>query len=157
MGCTSNAALKIQTRRRYNSTLPKDLEELRAKNDVLSNCWLLGQQREPGRALYSDVDTTTFPQILKELLGEKNFALKKELDGRPLVAAPWPHCLAYELELRREAYKKCREENMGFSAAWWQTYGDSEHRMLHWLQLVSLANSERRPWRNQLRAWCMRK
>ena len=30
---------------------------------------------------------------------------------------------------------------MGFSSAWWETYGDSEHRMLHWLQLVSLANS----------------
>ena len=141
-GIHLNAALTIQTRRRYTSTLPKDVEELRAKCEVLSSCWLLGQQRQPGRALYSDVDTTTFPQILKELLGKKNFALKKELDGKPLVAPlPWSHCLSYELELQREANKKCREENMGFSASWWQTYSDSGHRMCHWLQLVSLANS----------------
>ena len=101
-----------------------------------------GQQRQPGRALYSDVDTTTFPQILKELLGKKNFAHKKELDGKPLVAPPWSYCLSYELELRREAYKKCREQNMGVpSRCVCEAHGESEHRMLHWLQLVSLANS----------------
>ena len=38
-----NASLTIQTRRRYTSNLPKDLEELRQKYDVLSNCWLLGR------------------------------------------------------------------------------------------------------------------
>ena len=32
----------------------------------------------------------------------------KELCGKPLVARPWSHCLSYEHELRREAYKKCR-------------------------------------------------
>ena len=44
-GMHLNATLTIQTRRRYSSTLPKNLEELRQKYDVLSNCWLLGQQR----------------------------------------------------------------------------------------------------------------
>ena len=136
-----NATLTIQTRRRYSSTLPKNLEELRQKYDVLSNCWLLGQQRQPGRALYSDVDSSTFPRILKELLAKKNFALKKELEGQPLVAPPWSHCLSYECELRREAYKRCREQSMGFNAAWWSACSDAEHRVLHWLQLVSLATN----------------
>ena len=140
-GMHLNATLTIQTRRRYSSTMPKNIEELRQKYDVLSNCWLLGQQRQPGRALYSDVDSSTFPRILKELLGKNNFALKKELEGQPLVAPPWPHCLSYEYELRREAYKRCRERGMGFNAAWWSAYSDTEHRMLHWLQLVSLTNS----------------
>ena len=131
-GIHLNAALTIQTRRRYTSTLPKDTEEKRAEYDVLSNCQLLGQQRQPGRALYSDVDSTTFPQILKELLGKKNFALKKELDGNPLVVPPVVTLLSYEHELRREASKKCREQNMGFRAAWWEAYGDAEHRVLRW-------------------------
>ena len=93
------------------------------------------------RALYSDVDSNTFPRILKELLGKKNFALKKELEGQPLVAPPWAHCLSYEYELRREAYKRCREQSVGFNAAWWGTCADTEHGMLHWLQLVCSANS----------------
>ena len=38
-------ALTIQTRRR-NSTAPQNLEDLRAKYEVLSNCWLLGQQTQ---------------------------------------------------------------------------------------------------------------
>ena len=104
---------KPDPRRRYTSSLPQNLEELRQKYDVLSNCWLLGQQRQPGRALYSDVDSSTFPRILKEFLSKKNFALKKELEGKPLVAPPWAHCLSYEYELRREAYKRCREQSMG--------------------------------------------
>ena len=91
-GMHLNATLTNQTRRRYTSSLPKNLEELRQKYDVLSNCWLLGQQRQQGRALHSGVDSSTFPRILKELLGKKNFALKKELEGKPLVAPPWAHC-----------------------------------------------------------------
>ena len=91
--------------------------------------------------LYSDVDSSTFPRILKELLGKKNFSLKKEFEGQPLVAPPWGRCLSYEYELRREAYKRCREQSVGFNAAWWGTCADTKHRMLHWLQLVSLANS----------------
>ena len=126
-----NASLTIQTRRRFTSSLPKNLEDLRQKCDVLSNCWLMGQQRQPGRTLYSDVDSSTFPRILKELLGERNFALRKELEGQPLVAPPWSHCLSYEYELRREAYKRCREQSVPFNAAWWGTYADTEHRMLH--------------------------
>ena len=96
-GIHINVALTIQTRRRYTSALLKNTEELRAKYDVLSNCWLLSQQRQPGSALHADVDSTTFPQILKELLGKKNFALEKELDGKPLVAPLWSPCLSYEL------------------------------------------------------------
>ena len=65
-GMHLNATLTIQTRRRYTSSLPKNLEELRQNYDVLSKCWLLGQQRQPGRALYSDVDASTFPRILKK-------------------------------------------------------------------------------------------
>ena len=93
---------------------------------LLSNCWLLGQQRQPGRALFSDLTTTTFPQILKELLGKKNFAFKKELDGKPLLAPPRSHWLSYEFELRREARKKYREQSVGVSSAWWTTYSDPE-------------------------------
>ena len=37
-GIHLSAALTIQTKRRYTSTLPKNLEELRSKYDVLSNC-----------------------------------------------------------------------------------------------------------------------
>ena len=134
-GMHLNATLTIQTRRRKSSTLPKNLEELRQKYDVLSNCWRLGQQRQPGRALYSDVDSNTFPRILKELLGKKNFALKKELEEQPLVAPPWSHCLSYEYELRREAHKRCRELSVGFNAAWWSAYSDTEHRLASARQL----------------------
>ena len=88
-GMHLNASLTIQTRRRFTSNLPRSLEELRQKYDVLSN-WCLGQQRQPGRVLYADVGTTTFPRILKELLGKKELrsqkGVRRQAAGGPSVA-----------------------------------------------------------------------
>ena len=49
--------------------------------------------------------------------------------------------MSYEFELRKEAYRLCRKEGAGIKAALWSTLGDTEHRMVHWLQLISIANS----------------
>ena len=103
--------------------------------------WLLVQLRQPGRSLFSYLKPTTFSRILKQLLGKENFGLKKELQGKFLTAPCCEHCMSYEFELRREAYKQCRETTIGISAAWWNAYRSQQHRMMHWLQLVSLANS----------------
>ena len=141
-GIHLDSRLTLQTRRKYTSSNPKDIEELRAKYDVMSNLWLLAQMRQPGRVLYADLSPNTFPRMLKELLNKKNFNLKKELlDDKNVVAPPWNHCLTYEYELRKEACRIARETATGISAAWWSAYNSSEHRMLHWLQLVSLANT----------------
>ena len=97
---------------------------------------------------------TTFPLILKELLGKKNFALKKELDGKPLVAPPWSHRLSYEHELRREAYKKCREQNIG--------YGGRRTATRNTLCYIGCSSSawpirHHQPRTSRLRAWCKKK
>ena len=140
-GIHLDSKLTLQTRRRYTGTAPKNTEELRAKYKVMSNMWLLAQLRQPGRSLLSDLQRTTFSRILKQLLGKEDFGLKKELQGKFLAAPCWELCMSYEFELRREAYKQCRETTIGISAAWWNAYRSQQHRMMHWLQLVSLANS----------------
>ena len=130
----------LQTRRHFSSSEPKDLEELASKYEVMSSMWLLSKQRQPGRALFDDLHATTCTLILKELRSKRNFNLKKELvDVKYLPAPPWQECLSYEYELRRDACKRCRDTTSGFKAARWATYQDQEHRMCHWLQLVSRA------------------
>ena len=131
-GIHLDSDLTLQTRRRFTGSAPRNTEELRAKYEVMSNMW---------RSLFSDLLPTTFPRILKQLLGKEDFGLKKEIQGKFLSAPCWEHCLSYEYELRREAYKQCRESTVGFSEAWWNAYRSQQHRMMHWLQLVSLANS----------------
>ena len=49
---TLEAKLTLQTRRRFISQIPKTVEQLRTKFQVLSNMWLLAQLLQPGRALY---------------------------------------------------------------------------------------------------------
>ena len=59
--------LTIQTKRRFMPSMPSNPEELRLKYKVLSSCWLLGQLRQPGRHLFSDLDGNTFADFLDVL------------------------------------------------------------------------------------------
>ena len=116
-GIHLDSRLTLQTRRKCTSSNPKDIEELRAKYDVMSNLWLLAQMRQPGRVLYADLSPNTFPRMLKELLNKKNFNLKKELlDDKNVVAPPWNHCLTYEYELRKEACRIGQRDSYWHSA-----------------------------------------
>ena len=121
---------------------PKNFEELRAKYEVMGNMWLLAQLRQPGRSVFTDLEPSTFQKFLTQLLSKQDFNLQKEIQGQFLSSPSWAHCLSYELELRREAYKQCKESSIGIKAAWWRAYNNQQHRMMHWLQLVSLANSQ---------------
>ena len=141
-GIHLNAQLTLQTRKRYSSVAPKNIEELRAKYEVMSNMWLLAQLRQPGRSVFADLEPTTFQKFLKQLLSKQDFNLQKEIQGSFLSPPSWAHCLSYEFELRKEAYKQCRESAVGIRSAWWAAYNNQQHRMMHWLQLVSLANSQ---------------
>ena len=107
----------------------------------MENLWLLAQMRQPRRSIYSDLTPSTFSDFLKILLNKRNFNFKKEVDGQLLSQLCWAHCLSYEYELRKEAYKKCRTTTTGITAALHSTYEDIEHRTQHGVQLVAMANS----------------
>ena len=53
----------------------------------------------------------------------------------------WTDCMSHEFESCKEAFSLCREEGTGIQAALWTTVDNTEHRMIHWLQLISIANS----------------
>ena len=48
--------------------------------------------------------------------------------------------MSYEFELRKKACRLCREEGFGIKTALCSTVDNIEHRMIHWLQLSSIAN-----------------
>ena len=103
--------------------------------------WLLAQLRQPGRSLYKDLTRSTFEDHLKLLLSRKNFNNRKEVDGQLLSQPCWSHCLSYEYEIRKEAYKLCRLRAVGIAAALKEVTSDNEHRTQHWVQLIAIANS----------------
>ena len=53
----------------------------------------------------------------------------------------WTFCLSCEFELRKEAFRLCKEQAMGVQAALWTALRNPEHRMKHWLQLVAIPNA----------------
>ena len=132
-----DSRLTISTKRRHTSTEPTDEISLRAKYAIVTSLWLLAQMKQPGRSIYKDFDKSTFIDFLDRLCDRDNFHFHKEVDGRPLIAP----CLSYELEIRKEAIKRCKEQAVGIKAALWGVLGDTEHRMKHWLQLVAIPNA----------------
>ena len=69
--------------------------------------------RQPGRSIYKDFDRSTFSDFLDTLLDRANFNFYKEVEGQPLIVPRWPLCLSYELEIRKEAIRLCKEESYG--------------------------------------------
>ena len=58
-----------------------------------------------------------------------------------MISPCWSHCLSYELELRKEAIRLCKEQSFGIQSALWTALRNTEHRMKHWLQLVAIPNT----------------
>ena len=114
---------------------------MRLKYSIMTNLWLLAQMRQPGRSIYGDLDRNTFIDFLEVFLDKDNFNFYKEVDCRPMISPSWSFCLSYELELRKEAVRLCKEQSFGIQAALWAALRNNEHRMKHWLQLVAIPNA----------------
>ena len=121
--------------------MPADQESLRSKYRVMTNLWFLAQVRQPGRQLYADLTKDTLNDFLEELLSTDKFVMKKQIEGQTWAAPTWAHCMEHEFQLRREAMKLCREQGHSIQAALWAAYRNQEHRMKHWVTLLSIANS----------------
>ena len=92
----------------------------------------------------------SFPTVhIKRHLFCSNFVEQFETLFSPAYSSSYlPSCAvlsgrmaSQDLEEELRSQEGTRRQNVGFNAAWCETYGDSEHRVLRWLQLVSLANS----------------
>ena len=134
--------LSIQTKRRFTSSAPTTPEQLRVKYKVLANCWLMGQMRQPGRHLFSDLDRNTFADFLDVLLSEKNFLLIKNIGANRVIRPDWSLCMGYEHELRKEALRLAREKGFPIQHALWAAYNDSHHRLENFLNFLKLDKAE---------------
>ena len=141
-GVTLDAKVMVQTRRKYTSTMPGSLEQLRTKYAIMSHVWLVAQMRQPGRQLFSDLTPNTFPKFLEQLLSKKNFQFRKELPDKTVMAPVWTDCLEYEFQLRKEAFRLTREEGLGIEAALNAALKDPQHRMEHWVTSLTVANAK---------------
>ena len=142
MGLHLDNTLTIQTRRRFVSSMPATIEELRDKYQVMSHMWLLAQMRQPTRPLHADLKESTFSKFLDELLSEKNFLLEREVAGTKKIVSncgriAWSTSSSFAKELSDLGEKK----GQAIEKALWAAYNNSHHRIEHWLTLLSIANS----------------
>ena len=139
---TLDANLTVQTRRRFLSSMPRTVEDLRRKYWVMTHMWLLAKMRQPSRAMYADLDEHTWNTFLEELLNRENFNFQREIEGSGQMVGPdWNHCLEYEFQLRKEACRLIREQGLPIQRALWAAYQDPQHRMKNWITFLTVANS----------------
>ena len=85
----------------------------------------------------------------------KNFLCERRIQGGQTIVAPdWNACLEYEFQLRKQAFKLIREAYRPIGAALQLAYLDPQHRMTHWVSLLSLANTRGR---DELERSCLTK
>ena len=108
-GLSLDSKLTITTKKRIVSSEPVNEKELRDKYAIMTNMWLLGQMKQPGRNIYRDFDRSTFLDFLEKLLDKQNFNLHKEVNGTLLLVPKWTDCLSYELKSARRLFD-CAEK-----------------------------------------------
>ena len=140
IGIHWDSSLSIQTQRRFMSSVPTTIEDLRTKYKVMANMFLLAQMRQPSRHLDRGVEVNTFSDFLDELLSDRNFLMESD-DDEKLVIPPWTQCLNYEYNIRKDAVRLCMEEGFALKDALWHVLADKEHRMQHWILKLTIANA----------------
>ena len=98
--------------------------------------------RQPGRHLYSDLTGQTFNKFLDEVPSAKNFLFYREMIDYVRVPL-WDHCLDYEYQIRKDAFKLVRLKGFAFQQALWAAYHDQAHGMEHWITLFIISNASR--------------
>ena len=140
VGIHLDSSLSIQTQRRFMSSVPTTIEDLRTKYKVMANMFLLAQMRQPSRHLYRGLEVNTFSDFLDELLSDRNFLMESD-DDEKLVIPPWNQCLNYEFNIRKDAVRLCMEEGFALKDALWHVLADKEHRMQNWILKLTIANA----------------
>ena len=134
---TLDANLRVQTRRRYLSSMPRTVEELRKKYWVMTHMWLLAKMRQPSRAMYADLDEKNMEHLSGGATEQGKLQLPAR-DERWLVQTGTT-CLEYEFQLRKEACLLIREQSLPIQQALWAAYNDPQHRMKIWITFLTVA------------------
>ena len=133
--------LTITTKRRCISSEPRDEEELRLWYAVMTNICFSAQLRKSGRFIYKDLERNTHTDFLETLLGCNKFNLHTVVDGCPVLVPKCTDGTSCEFELRNQTIRLCREEAWESQTPSGAALADKEHRMINWVQLISIANS----------------
>ena len=93
-----------------HSAPPKDPEALRMKHRVIGISWLMGAKRHPNRSWLMDMDIDVWRRFSDYILGDKVDGLTIKASGQSARRPLWDdHTLAYEAEIRKEAYAMVRD------------------------------------------------
>ena len=92
-GIQVDSRLTVTAECLHFSHMPKDIEELKRKFQMMSNLRLFSQMRELGRPKFSDLENT-FRQFVEKLTDKRNFRATKELANAEEPIVPQRnHCV----------------------------------------------------------------
>ena len=58
-----------------------------------------------------------------------------------MIVPQWSHCLEYEFQVRKAAIQLTRSQGLQIQKALWSVYRNEQHRMEHWVTLLTIANA----------------
>ena len=129
-------------RTKSKTSLPSDPEQLRARFKVECNVWLMMQTKFPNRGWLQSLAPVDFEKYVDYLLGRKcNGLMVVSAAGSGDTNVPlnpaWHLVLQYDYQLRKEAFKMVREENIPLKDALEAVVKDQELKELFFLTPLS--------------------
>ena len=138
----------IVTKKRAKGHLPEDPEQLRMKLRVECNVWLMMAAKFGNRRWLQGLTPQDFTKFVDYFLGKRVYSLEVPCtkDGgqatEPL-RPPWQVMLRYELECRKLAFRRVREEGSTLADALKFAISDAELRELHFVSPIALMGTKR--------------
>ena len=133
------------TKAKAKGKLPSTTEELRIRLRVEANTWLFLAVKFSNRPWLQDLSPEVWNRYADYLLGEKVFELRVPRDhGMDTLQTPWSVLLHYELECRKSAFRRVREEGLSLANALRAAMADPELKEVHFTSPIALGHLTQR-------------
>jgi hypothetical protein len=127
-------------------SLPQNSEQLRVKYRIETNTWLMLASKFKQKSWLTQFDGKCFEVFTEYILGPKVFNMQIPQSGSdalvPLHPA-WTVILRYEFELRKEAFKRVRDDGLSLSDSLLAVIKDPELKEIFFTSPIALSRNTR--------------
>jgi hypothetical protein len=127
-------------------TLPQNSEQLRVKYRIETNAWLMLASKFKQKTWLNQFDGKCFEVLTEYILGPKVFNVQIPQAGSDALVAlhpAWTVILRYEFELRKDAFKRVRDDGLTLTDAILAVIKDPELKEIFFTSPIALARAAR--------------
>ena len=130
--------LRATAAKPYAIPLPKNAESYRARLELLGTAWCFAKAKNPSKAQLRTISPRLFDAYVKWLFGPRVWGMTTNDEHGNVVATPHiGQVIAFDYQIRKRVADSMNS-GVDMEAAFTEAKGDTETRMVHFLNVVSV-------------------